>query len=104
MQAARARRTKDYVRALQRAGVGSELVRSVQLDGEHTLVITVGTVWHYQPRAARQEAAQSLWLLWANLDSPGDLDTARIKLVETKVCKRGGREPDVGGSRIWVAD
>ena len=60
-----------------------------------TATITVGDMWHYEPKRIRTQTAKHLWQAWAQIHSPGNRDSARIKLVDSN-------GDTVGGSRVWA--
>lgn len=66
-------------------------------------VISVDDSWHSQHYQVRLQQAQAWQREWAQQHSPGEVDRARIKIVD-----RGGNE--VGGSRVlagsmvWVRE
>ena len=74
---------------------------------EAWIVIQVRSVWHYQPKAIRLQAAQNFWKVWSMMALANklvkDLDMARIKVVDMNGNEVGGSRV-WGGSLIWVDD
>jgi hypothetical protein len=103
LEAARAnleQKLNDFVNSLRSAGIDGSLIKSVSAEGD-TLTIKVSNAWHFSPYQIRLQAAQNLWQTWATIDSPGDLDKARIKIVDLNDNAVGGSRV-FGGSLIWV--
>ena len=97
----------DAISATEAFNAYRERVRSLDPDGailasvelwefdkdQKTIQIEVSTGWHYQPVAAREDAATSLWSLWAQHRSPNDPSKAYMRLVSASGREVGGYGP-----------
>ncbi|MEM6836318.1 MAG: hypothetical protein AAF609_05635 [Cyanobacteria bacterium P01_C01_bin.120] len=85
----------------------SALFVDISLDAAdsdlNTLVVQVAPGWHYQPKAARLEAATNLWEGWATLRAPEEPDTARLRLEDSNGRQVGGSRV-IAGSVVYVDD
>ncbi|MBZ0234418.1 MAG: hypothetical protein K8M05_18960 [Deltaproteobacteria bacterium] len=103
-QATSTTRAQAFVTKLEGAGIGRDLVSNVSLKGDpDELLITVGPSWHRAIRQERLMAAQNLWKMWADINTPTTPDTSRIKLVDANGNEVGGSGLGAG-SRIKVQD
>lgn len=91
----------DEVNELQ-SNLGVELIDQVSVSGNKA-TITVTNLWHIRNKQLRLQDAQTLWEIWANINSPSDPDQARIKIVDANDNKVGG-SGFLGGSVIEVDD
>jgi hypothetical protein len=80
----------------------AELILNYSAQGKR-LTLTVANGWHFQPYQLRLQAAQNLWQGWAQLISPTELDSARLKLVDGNGNEVGGSRI-IAGSAIWVKE
>lgn len=94
IEATRAQQAKmqTFMAAITSSGIDARFIVRVESDNndDHTIVVVVGPYWFLMPKQLRLQAAQNMWQLWAKLDSPRDLDKARIKLVDQNGNKVGG--------------
>lgn len=87
-------KVKDFMSKIESAGITNDLVSNAGLKGDpNELILTVGTSWHRITRQERLSAARKLWNVWADINTPTDMDASRIALVDA----RGNR---VGGSGV----
>lgn len=98
-------RVNAYAKALSRAGIDRTAIQRVDVSGmdENELVVTVNPAFLALNRSLQLESAKSLWLLWAKMNTPTDLDASRIKLVTptgTAVAASGL----LGGSTVHLED
>lgn len=86
---------------IQTAGITTDLVSRASIKGDvNELIITVGSTWHRAVHQERMIAAQKLWQVWGDINTPTDMDTSRIKLVDVNGNQVGGS--GVMGSSIKV--
>lgn len=94
IEAGRAQKAKlsTFMDAITSSGIDARFIVRVESDDndDHTIVVVVGAYWFLMPKQLRLQAAQNMWQLWAKLDSPRDLDKARIKLLDQNGNKVGG--------------
>jgi hypothetical protein len=76
-------RVNAYAKVLSRAGIDRSAILRVDVNGmdQNELVITVNPGFLTMDRALQLESAKNLWLLWAKINTPTDLDASGIKLV-----------------------
>ncbi|MBI4918091.1 MAG: hypothetical protein HY825_19790 [Acidobacteria bacterium] len=103
--AVRQGKIEAFKTAVESSGVGAVVRIGLEpSDREgNTLVITVGDGWHVAVKQIRLQAAQDLWRMWADINSPSSSDDSRIKIVDLNGNEVGGSRV-VGGSVIWVQD
>ena len=97
------KRSREALNAMTKklisAGVGT-IVGHVGLHGDpNELIITIRPAWLASTQLEREEAAKTLWKLWAEINSPENLDKSRIKLVTVNGTNLGGSGL-MGGSSI----
>lgn len=90
----------EFIATMEARNMGSAVMHSVAREGE-TLTITMANGWHLSGYEARLRSAKALWVTWARIVSPGDLDSARIRLVDFSGTEVGGSRV-LAGSLIWV--
>lgn len=76
------------------------IFESVKIS-DNTATITVSNDWHFSHYQVRLQAAQNLWECWAKINSPAEVDTSRIQIVDGNGNRVGGSRM-LGGSLIWV--
>lgn len=93
-----------FIAKIESVGIANDLIARASVDGKLSadlLVITVGSTWHRAGRQGRLVAAQRLWQVWSEINSPTNPDTSRIQLVDANGNKIGGSSL-VAGSSIKV--
>lgn len=81
----------QYLAALKKAGIRSDSITDIALNGDpNTLIVTVTSAWHNEPKGVRLDAATSLWKLWAAIHNPEKPDRAFLKIVDESGEKVGG--------------
>ncbi|HEY3411776.1 MAG TPA: hypothetical protein VGM51_01835 [Armatimonadota bacterium] len=69
---------------LEKAGVSNRTLVSIatsELDADE-LVVTVAPGWDASTKPTRLRVAQNLWRMWAQLNTPNDLDKSHIKVMD----------------------
>lgn len=92
----------SFMAVLEMSGARNGIVTNVSTKG-NTVIVTVGNVWHYQPKRVRLQTARLLWQAWAMIASPEAPDNARISFRDATGSEVGGSRL-IGGSMIWVED
>ena len=72
-------------------------------DELKTVVVEVSAGWHYQPEAARLQAATNLWRGWVAARDLEQADFARLRIEDSTGRKVGGSRA-LAGSLIYVDD
>lgn len=91
-----------FIKVLETAGIDNEIITNVVVR-DHTATIKVTNLWHLMAYQIRLQSAQNLWNLWAAIDSPQDVDLARISIVDLNGNEVGGSR-FLAGSLIWVQE
>ena len=86
------------INKLQR-DMGANLVKDVSIS-QNKATITVTNLWHLRNKQIRLQDAQTLWELWAKINSPSKPDESFLKLVDFNGNKVGGSK--YAGSTINV--
>lgn len=90
-QANASAKVEEFMSKIQTAGITADLVSRASIKADvNELSITVGSTWHRVVYQERLIAAQKLWKLWADINTPSDLDTSRIQLVDVNGNRVGG--------------
>jgi hypothetical protein len=92
----------SFVTALKTAGIDNSIIGGCSAEDDK-LTIVVTNAWHFYPYRIRLQVTQNLWMLWAKIRSPNDLDQARIKLTDYNENSVGGSRW-LAGSLIWVEE
>lgn len=82
--------------------LGFNLIDNVSIS-ENKATLTVTNQWHLRKKQLRLQDAQTLWEIWANINSPSKPDIARIQIVDGNGNQVGG-SGFLGGSIIDVKD
>lgn len=82
--------------------LGFILIDNVSIT-ENKATLTVTNQWHLRNKQLRLQDAQTLWEIWANINSPSEPDKARIQIVDGNGNQVGG-SGFLGGSIIDVKD
>ncbi len=75
-------------------------ITKISVQGDEATVTVVDS-FHSLPYQNRLQFAQNLWKAWASIDSPNDVDKARISIVDRNGNEVGG-SGFLGGSTVWV--
>lgn len=92
-----------FIAKIESVGIANDLIAGASVDGKlgaDLLIVTVGATWHRVVRQERLIAAKKLWEVWAEINTPTDMDASRIKLVDVNGNSVGGS--GVMGSSVKV--